>query len=85
MGCSKLTTWAAQFAAGLGTAIDVRFRCKSGHLTAITSDQTLLPASNENLPDGNSCRSRDLQILCRCLTLVGYFFVLNGLPLSEGA
>ena len=30
-------------------------------------------------------RSHDLQILCRCLAFVGYFFVLNGLPLIEGA
>src|SRR5262245_30769140 len=35
--------------------------------------------------DGSSCRLHDLQILCRRLALVGYFFVLNGLPLIEGA
>jgi hypothetical protein len=31
------------------------------------------------------CPSHDLQILCRRLAFVGYFFVLNGLPLIEGA
>ena len=30
-------------------------------------------------------RSHNLQILCRCLAFVGYFFVLNSLPLIEGA
>src|ERR1017187_1841362 len=37
------------------------------------------------LSDGSSCRSHDFQILCRCLAFVGYFFVLNGLALIEGA
>jgi hypothetical protein len=38
-----------------------------------------------DLSDRSSCRSYDLQILCRRLALVGYFFVLDGLPLIEGA
>jgi hypothetical protein len=37
------------------------------------------------LADGNSCRSHDLQILRRRLAFVGHFFVLNILPLIEGA
>ena len=38
-----------------------------------------------DLSDGGSCPSHDLQFLCRCLAFVGYFFVLNGLTLIEGA
>ena len=50
---------------------------------------TLLARADEkiacDLSGSSSCRSHDLEILCRCLALVGYFFVLNSLPLIEGA
>jgi hypothetical protein len=39
----------------------------------------------DEVSDRSSCRSHDLQILCRCLAFVRYFFVLNGLILIEGA
>ena len=33
----------------------------------------------------HSYRSSDLQMLCRCLASVGHLFVLDDLPLIEGA
>ncbi len=50
---------------------------------------TLLACADEliesDLSLTSSCRSHDLQILCRCFALVGYFFVLNSLPFIESA
>ena len=46
-----------------------------------TLAKMLRPTNVESSPAGeSSCRLHDLQVLCRCLAFVGYFFVLNRLP-----
>jgi hypothetical protein len=53
----------------------------------LTVPPTLIATADEvierDLSDSSSCRSNDLQFLCRCLAFVEYLFVLNSLALIE--